>query len=184
MITSKSHGELEGGFFGTCSNGFRFGEYAFPVKSVIKMFQYFAENQNSLAMNLASFGQKVFWSRVSLGLSRICELISETDKFCWPNLLEREFGELNCSGIRMPSTVGVPIRISNDELMISVGEYKLDRDEFQGVTGYTLRGGWFGWFNKKYPDEALAAIKSIRQCNRGLYRDFPLESWIDKSISK
>lgn len=182
VITTQSHGQIEAGYFGSYTAGFRFGEFAFPTRAVIRMVQHFAEKSSSLAVNLPSFGEEVFWKRASTNLSLICDRLFEMNDSLFPELkrneLEAELRSLD-SGIfgerERPAFVVAPIRISDDEKIISLADYKIDRDEYQFLAGYSLRGGWFGWPDKKFPEEALDAIAAVRKCRRPLYLDFPFD---------
>jgi len=173
-IKTESHENVEGGFFSVYTGAFRFGDYAFPTQNLHKMIKHFAEKPSSFALNLTSFGEETFWNNTDKFFEEILNSVFENTSSLLPELAEYELDRIINSkqGKSSLSDINaeiVPIRINNEETEISFGRYKLDKNNFNGLTKYVVEGGWFGWNNGDYPESAQQAIESIKNSKRPLY---------------
>lgn len=174
IIRTISHGDIEGGFFSVYTNGFRFGEYAFPTQHIHSVIEYFAKNPKRYAANLFSFGEDIFWDEFSQQISELgLEILTRTDDL--GSIIDEFFKEgqgifdpVKISAMR-ETMVGVPIRIPDDEEQVALGQYRLDRSEFKGLVYYVVRGGWFGW-NNNTPESAERAKIAIQNSTRTLFK--------------
>lgn len=178
-IQTKSHGNIDGGFFSVYTQGFRLGEYAFPTQHVHNVIGHLAGHPNAYAANLLSFGLETFWRDFSIQIDGLVELLNEQSEWfseekdlqeVLDNFIQTSQGTFDPVQLSLmrESMMGIPLRISNNEEEISVGEYKLDKDEFRGLAVYVINGGFLGW-GDGIPESAERAKSAIQKSERPLF---------------
>lgn len=182
----KKSMDLDAGFFSIFTSAFRFGEYSFPTQNVHRMFGYFADKPDAMAINLISIGSEGFEESLQVYLSEeIIPRLVEVQESFLEALAE---DELNRRMIQLQGNLemsdrdfkleGIPIRVYEDESQVSIGRYIVDSKLFRGLAAYSLNGGWMGWKDQEYPEAASRAIDSIKKSKRQLY------SGLVESLSK
>lgn len=181
IIITTSHGNVEGGFFSVYTGGFRFGQYAFPTQNMHNMLRVFAEKPSCYAINLTSFGEETFWDSANAYFFEIANQLVEMGDSLLPELAKAEFdrrlaaeqGHFEKDKIPQLDLEYIPVRIPEDESEVSFGEYRIDRENFRGLSAYVLNGGWMGW-EGQYPEAASKAIDAIRRSQRPLFEGLEL----------
>ena len=182
LIQTLSHGTIEGGFFSVYTGGFRVGEYAFATQHIHSTLKYLAENPKTFATNIPDFGEDFFWNGFSEEMRKLMSEMNEKyNHFGEERNLQEILDESIDSrkgrvsqhelSLIRESAIGVPLRITSDEEQVSIGQYRLSKEEFQGLTTYVIMGGFFGWSGET-PEAAEEAKVATRESSRPLFECF------------
>lgn len=144
MLKTRSHGNVEAGFYASFMDFFRFGKYAFKTQDLCELATFLAENPKTKKLRIsASDSETMFRGKKSL---------------------EEQFNFLDEKTI-------IPVKLSWNRKSILIGKYELKNPDFKDLMQYLVDGGIYGWENGKNPDFALKTDFAIRQSKNILYKD-------------
>jgi len=163
MLRTKSHGIVKAGFHSTFTQFVSLGEYAFATRQLCELVQNFARNPQVREEQVPSYDLDKFWQK-----QEDYHLKLHPQEQQGEISVEEEI-DLHREG-RM-----IPIRVSDDERSITLGDYRVDALEFGRMAYYLSIAGCMGWMNGKKPKFAESTIEAIKNSGRELYQEIRKE---------
>jgi hypothetical protein len=188
MLQTESHGEVEAGFFSIFTQFARLDDYAFATRHICKLLRQFAEDPTVRQGRLLSYSLEKFWQRQAEFFQHTMEillgqLMTADTQGRPPTAVQ--YSEENQERIaRLQSDISmeddidlynegtvIPVQISDDGSMVSVGAYQIAAPHFSRMAVYLAHGGIVGWMADRKPDFAEPTLQSIRASHHPIYED-------------
>ena len=178
VLQTLSHGNLESGFLMSYTSMLRIGDHAMSTRHFCEATKFIADNPQVkeiklMCCKLADFESK-FDEHITGYTGQIFSLLNQgrgpaTDQkriqfelSAWK--MAEQDKEITVSGWE-----GLTLQINPAAKEVKAGEYVIGFDQFAFFSWYIIRGGWFGWPEKSYPDYATEALRSINGSENELY---------------
>ncbi|MBU0667108.1 MAG: hypothetical protein ABIC91_03300 [Nanoarchaeota archaeon] len=180
-LITKSHGAIDSGFFSSFMKFVRFDDYAFATSHLCTLVKKTAENPDLYETSILSYNVNQFWKLENSHLNTILKHINSKD-FDGDESLSNLVGFDDALSAKEEEALYnngelIPVQISPDESIISLGIYKVSALHFGRFSMYVSNGGFFGW-DKKMPAFAEDAIESMKNSKRDFYKDIKKETLI------
>jgi hypothetical protein len=180
LLETQSHGEVESGFFSTFTQFARLDKHTFATRHFCELAQSLAENPQVRKAQLLSYNLDKFWQRQKEHVDEFTQVLMEAEQSYLPELqkfdmdrqLKGKQGQISIEDEVNMYDEGrmIPVIVTDDEKLISIGDYKIAALHFGRMAVYLAHGGFLGWMDGQKPEFAEPTIEAIKLSNRKLYR--------------
>ncbi|MEK6951187.1 MAG: hypothetical protein AABX13_05695 [Nanoarchaeota archaeon] len=176
LIRTLSHQTIEGGFYASFGDFFRFGVYSFPTPFLYRVAREFAAEPALRTSKLLTYGlEKVdrrFEEHLEAAVEKVDQKIRSGEKggiVFVPTKVEepRLEDEVNRHG----DGKEILLRINKGCRSLAFGKYTLSGLQFGSVLYYACEGGHLGWPGGTEPLEAETTLEAIIASRHAIYRD-------------
>jgi len=179
IIGTKSHGEIESGFFADFTQFARMGEYTFTTKHFCELAQYLSEEPDRREGTILSFDLNNFWKAeeehsqgfIDQFLNKLAETsrsdlqtLVEDDQFSSQNDISKD-NEVN---LYKQGKI-IQVKANGTGNSITIGDYNMSSLEFGMFISYLAGGGWYGWRKGLEPDFSKPTIEALKSSANPLY---------------
>ena len=180
-LETKSHGDIESGFFSFFTQLSRLGKYTFGTEALCTLTQYLAKNPNEKEAEILGCNVNKFWELEEKYSGNLVELISNASKATISQeanaYFEKNQGKLSEEYAQDLFEEGeiIQISIDNNRSSITIGEYEIENIHFGRMMCYLTHGGWMGWPENAVPDYVKPTIESMKNSKNHLFRKIQKE---------
>ncbi len=181
LLKTESHGEVESGFYSTFTQFARLGEHTFATRHLCELVQHLAENPHVHKTKILGYNLDKFWQRQGEHVQELIQMTLEAEQSYLPELqrfdidrrLESQQGEISVEDDVDLYNHGrmIPVRVTDDERLITIGDYRVSVLHFGRMAVYLANGGFLGWMNGQKPEFVEPTIDAIKNSRRELYRE-------------
>ncbi len=178
VVKTKSHGEIEAGFYSIFTKLTRLGKYTFEVKDLCDLAQYLANNPETKELQISGYHTDKFWEMEKRYIESFGELLSNSEDINKSVLSELSdiFFKQNQGKISLEERAdlmterrAIPVKIGEDRDSLKIGEYELEDIHFGRMIHYLARGGFVGWSRDK-PSFAEPTLSALKESKNPLYK--------------
>ena len=176
VLKTQSHGEIDSGFCSFFTGFIRIGELSTPTRHFCELNQVLAGNKDVKEVKLLTYDLETYGERWSEALDDILSNfytaeynIPEIEQYNRGKQSEAQ-GEVSVEDETDIFDKGKIITVKLSDRLISIDDYRLTHKEFSYFSYYVAGGGFIGWIDEKYPEFALATLRSMRGSGNKLYR--------------
>lgn len=167
ILKTKSHGDIDAGFFAGFMKLSRIGDYDFETKDLCSLAKCIAENPQLKELDISGYDLKEFWI-LERAYRRTCtdERIKsylETDEAAFDIFLikQRELSPEDKSDL-MDKHKMFQVQVKRES--VRIGKYDIENPHFASMMYYLAHGGFFGWSGETpdYAEDAYLAMKTSK----------------------
>ena len=149
LLETKTHGQIDAGFFSFFTGAIRIGTYAFVSAHFYELVQQLAIATDPIEERILAYSSHTFsklWER-ALG-----QIISNPASYDAQTIIP---------DLDVPSKT-IVVKMDTNWKSIFIGDYEIARNTFAGMIWYLIRGGWVGWVQDipKFIPPVIEAIKA------------------------
>ena len=158
VLETKSHGNIDAGFYSSFTALARVGEYTFLAKDLCGLAAQLATSPKLRNGKLLDLGEDSFWEGFQ---TRLMDRTTLPRNLQTPTL--EEVFDLGNSGNP------VSLHVHKSENSINIGRYRIAARNFSSFSYYLASGELFGW-GYSVPGFSELTVNALRQSQRPLFR--------------
>ena len=174
-IMTKSHGDVEAGFYSGFTKLSRIGKYAFETRNLCELAKTLAENPEIKEVQICGYDIKKFWQlsdEYERVLRKKCidSVLKEKEEELDAFILENRELSTEDKAKSINNLMTVPVKVDYKKKIIKIGEYEIEKPHFMFLVHYLLNGGFCGWGGDK-PDFVDDIMILINTSSNPLFRN-------------
>lgn len=170
VLRTKSHGDVDSGFFSGFTKLARIGDYAFETKDLCELAQILANNCQLKELKIHAYPVDSFFRMRDKYMNSFASLKSYSSKSI-DAYIEENQGKLSLEDKTDIIGNGITISIKMERNAIRIGKYLVRNFHFGLMACYLANGGWLGWLdNKDKPDFAEPTVSAIKKSKNKFYK--------------
>jgi hypothetical protein len=182
ILKTKSHGNIESGFFGPFTEFIRLGDYSFTTKDFCNLVKDIAENPDEKDGRIVGFDDpEEYFVKFRNNMNEFAQEVLDAQKYhpkshkSQQAYIDRQTeinGGRNSSEDRLDLQNNgklIPVKITDKDSIV-IGVYEIPAPEFSYMAVYVANGGFLGWKNNKKPEFAKSAIEAIEKSRNSFYK--------------
>ncbi len=175
ILKTKSHGNIDAGFYSAFTKLFRLGKYAFEPKDLCDLAQYLAKNPKIKELQISCLPLEKFWEMENKYMNSFQKSLKNTNKYSANKTIDNFLSKNQNMSLEdkiylMNEIINIPVKINDNKTSIKIGEYDVEDTHFGMMVYYLSHGGWFGW-NENQPKFAEQTISAIKKSKNPLYKE-------------
>ncbi len=168
-LITKSHGNIESGFFAAYTSLFRMGDYTFATQHLYELITHIAKNSPPITGTLFTFNADAFSEGYATYNTNLVKKIAELDVSVLEKFIESKQGKISPEQEKnvYQTWRKTPVTVTSDT--VTIGKYIIAGGHFEFMAVYACNGGWFGW-SREAPFYAKAAAEAIQGTENPLFK--------------
>jgi hypothetical protein len=175
-LRTKSHGNVEAGFYAAFTKLSRIGKYAFETRNLCELARTLAENPKIKKLQICGYNINKFWQLSDeyegvLKEKCIDSVVNDKEEELDDFLAENRDLSIEDKAKSVDNLRILPVKIDYKKKTIKIGEYEIEKTHFIIFMHYLLHGGFCGWLEGDKPDFVDDIMILINTSNNPLLRN-------------